>query len=122
MTGHERPPGQSASWFSWRGLGKLVVWVLIGAGILWTATTLFLLFVGFNDAPGEWSMIIYYDRADRTRFVVTPRFQTLAYCRQSAVDRMKELGIDKTGDYECGFRCERGGDPHRANICEEAHK
>jgi len=82
----------------------------------------FLLLTGCDDRPGEWSMIIYPDRTDRTRFVVTPRFKTFSYCRESALERMKELQIEKTGDYECGFRCELGGDPHRMNVCEETRK
>ncbi len=81
-----------------------------------------LLLAGCDDRPGEWSMIIYPDRTDRTRFVVTPRFKTFSYCRESALERMKELQIEKTGDYECGFRCELGGDPHRMNVCEETRK
>ena len=107
---------------SWRGLARMAFIALVGAGVLSAATLIFLLFVGTGDAPGEWSMIIYYDRADRSRFVVTPRFQTLSYCRQSAVDRMKELRIEKTGDYECGLRCDLNGDPHRANVCAETRK
>ena len=106
---------------SWR-LAKWAIMAMIGVGVLWAAVMLFVLLVGFNDAPGEWSMIIYNDRTDRSRFVVTPRFQTLSYCRQSAIDRMKELGIDKTGDYECGLRCGLNGDPHRANVCEQTRK
>jgi hypothetical protein len=82
----------------------------------------FLLLAGCDDRPGEWCMIIYLDRTDRTRFVVTPRFKTFSYCRESALERMKELQIEKTGDYECGFRCELGGDPHRMNVCEETRK
>ena len=83
---------------------------------------LFLLQAGCGDRPGEWCMIIYPNRTDRTRFVVTPRFQTFSYCRESALERMKQLGIEKTGDYECGLRCELDGDPHRMNICEEIRR
>ena len=82
----------------------------------------FLLLASCDDRPGEWSMIIYPDRTDRTRFVVTPRFKTFSYCRESALERLKELQIEKTGDYECGFRCELGGDPHRMNVCLETRK
>jgi hypothetical protein len=85
-------------------------------------TLVFLLLPGCDDRPGEWSMIIYPDRTDRTRFVVTPRFKTFSYCRESALERMKELQIEKTGDYECGFRCELSGDPHRMNVCQEIHR
>ena len=82
----------------------------------------FLLLAGCDDRPGEWCMIIYPDRTDRTKFVVTPRFQTFSYCRESALERIKELGIEKTGDYECGFRCQLDGDPHRMNVCEEIRR
>jgi hypothetical protein len=80
---------------------------------IFSRALVFLVFLplpGCDDRPGEWSMIIYPDRNDRTRFGVTPRFKTFSYCRESALERIKELQIEKTGDYECGFRCELGGD------------
>jgi hypothetical protein len=77
----------------------------------------FLLLAGCDDAPGEWAAIVYPDRADRTRFDVTPRFKTFSYCRDQAIVRMKAIQIKSGGDYECGFQCELSGDPHRMNVC-----
>src|SRR6185437_9935829 len=51
----------------------------------------FLLLAGCDDAPGEWAAIVYPDRTDRTRFEVTPRFKTFAYCRDQAIERMKAI-------------------------------
>ena len=83
----------------------------------------FLLLAGCDDAPGEWAAIVYPDRTDRTQFVVTPRFKTFSYCRDQAIERMKAIEVKSGGgDYECGFRCELGGDPHRMNICKEVRK
>ena len=81
-----------------------------------------LLLAGCDDAPGEWAAIVYPDRTDRTRFDVTPRFKTFAYCRDQAIERMKAIQVKTGGDYECGFRCELGGDPHRMNVCKEIRK
>jgi hypothetical protein len=81
----------------------------------------FLLLTGC-DAPGEWAAIVYPDRTDRTRFEVTPRFKTFAYCRDQAIERMKAIEVKGDGDYECGFRCELGGDPRRMNVCKEIRK
>ncbi|HLY00845.1 MAG TPA: hypothetical protein VKR62_19295 [Roseiarcus sp.] len=53
---------------------------------------------------------------------MTPRFKTFAYCRDQAIERMKTIQVKTGGDYECGFRCELGGDPHRMNICKEIRK
>ena len=86
------------------------------------AAGLALLAGGCDDAPGEWAAIVYPDRADRTRFDVTPRFKTLSYCRDNAIERMKAIQVKTGGDYECGFRCQLDGDPHRKNICEEKRK
>ena len=66
----------------------------------------FLLLAGCDDAPGEWSAIVYPDRTDRTRFNVTPRFKTFSYCRDQAIERMKAIQVKSGGDYECGFQCE----------------
>jgi hypothetical protein len=123
MTGnYQKPPDNNAGWLSRRSLVWLTVVVLIGLGIWWIVTLTFSLLVGFDDAPGEWSMIIYYNRTDRTKFIVTPRFKTFSYCRESAIEQMKELQIDKIGDYECGFRCKTNGDPHKMNVCQEIRK
>ena len=81
-----------------------------------------LLLAGCDDAPGEWSAIVYPDRADRTHFDVTARFKTFGYCREAAIERMKAIQVAGGGDYECGFQCELSGDPHRMNICKETRK
>jgi hypothetical protein len=81
-----------------------------------------LLLLAGCDKPGEWSAIVYPDRADRTRFELTPRFQTLSYCREAAIERMKALAVSTGGDYECGRNCPLDGDPHKANICAEMRK
>lgn len=81
-----------------------------------------LLLGGCDDAPGEWSAIVYPDRADRTRFDVTPRFKTFSYCREAAIERMKAIQVATGGDYECGYQCESAGDPHRMNVCKETRR
>ena len=82
----------------------------------------FLALAGCDDAPGEWSAIVYPDRTDRTKFEVTPRFKTLHYCLEAAIERMKAIQSKAGGDYACGFQCEMSGDPHRMNVCREIHK
>jgi hypothetical protein len=82
----------------------------------------FLMLAGCDDAPGEWSAIVYPDRTDRTRFDVTSRFKTFSYCRDQAIERMKAIQIKSGGDYECGFQCELSGDPHRRNVCKEVRR
>ena len=81
-----------------------------------------LLLAACDDAPGEWSAIVYPDRADRAHFDVTPRFKTLSYCLDQARERMNAIQVKSGGDYECGFQCEVGGDPHRGNVCKEIRK
>ena len=82
----------------------------------------FLLLAGCDDRPGEWAAIVYPDRTNRTKFDVTARFKTFEYCREAAIERMNKIQINNGGDYECGFRCELSGDPHRMNVCEETRK
>ena len=60
------------------------------------------------------------DRPDAVE--VTPRFKTFSYCRDQAIERMKAIQVKSGGDYECGFQCELGGDPHRMNVCKEIRK
>ena len=86
------------------------------------ALFLVLLLLAGCDKPGEWSAIVYPDRNDRTRFEVTPRFQTFSYCRDQAIERMKAIEVSTGGDYECGRNCQLDGDPHKMNICEEKRK
>ena len=86
------------------------------------ALFLVVLLLAGCDRPGEWSAIVCPDRSDRTRFEVTPRFQTLSYCRDQAIERMKAIEVSTGGDYECGRNCPLGGDPHKMNICEETRR
>jgi hypothetical protein len=98
---------------------------MAGIGETRTRAPLFLVFLllaACDDAPGEWSAIVYPDRNDRTQFSVTPRFKTFSYCRDQAIERMKAIQVNSGGDYECGFQCELGGDPHRMNVCKEIRK
>jgi len=81
-----------------------------------------LLLAGCDDRPGEWSMIVYPNRADRTKFVVTPRFKTAEYCKEAAIERMNTLQLNGSGDYECGYKCDTSGDPHKMNRCVETRK
>ena len=83
---------------------------------------LMLVLAGCNDLPGEWSSIVYPDKTDRTKFLVTARFKTLNYCLTQALDQMKAIQVSTGGDYECGRNCGVSGDPHKGNICEEVYK
>ena len=82
----------------------------------------FLLLAGCDDRPGGWSAIVYPDRTDRTKFIVTPHFTMVSYCIESAKEKMNEIQINGGGDYECGYNCEEYGDPHRLNVCEKYRK
>ena len=81
-----------------------------------------LLLAGCDDRPGGWSAIVYPDRTDRTKFVVTPRFTMLSYCLEAAKEKMNAIQINGHGDYECGYNCEEYGDPHRMNVCEKIRR
>ena len=69
-----------------------------------------LLLAGCDDRPGGWSAIVYPDRTDRTKFVVTPRFTMLSYCLEAAKEKMNAIQINGHGDYECGYNREEYGD------------
>jgi hypothetical protein len=105
-----------------RALAWLAVVVLAGVCVWWLGSTLFVILAGFDDAPGEWAAIVYPDRTDRTKFDVTPRFKTFGYCRDAAVERMNAIQTAGGGDYECGYKCDLAGDPHRMNVCEKTRK
>ena len=81
-----------------------------------------LMLTGCDDAPGKWSAIVYPDKADRSRYDVTPRFKTLSYCREAAVERMNAIQSAGGGDYACGYECDDSGDPRRLTICKETRK
>ena len=82
----------------------------------------FLLLAGCDDRPGGWSAIVYPDRTDRTKFIVTPHFTMVSYCIESAKEKMNEIQLNGGGDYECGYNCEEYGDPHMLNVCEKYRK
>ncbi len=118
----DKSPGSRAGWLSWRRL-RWVAFALVAAfAVWWGGLFVFMMAFGFNDAPGDWAMIIYPDKTDRTRFVITPRFQSFSTCRYNALEEMTAREIEATGDWECGRNCPLDGDPHKANQCEEVRK
>jgi hypothetical protein len=89
--------------------------------MIWAVTMAVLALSGCDDRPGGWSAIVYPDRTDRTKFVVTPRFTSVSYCLENAKEKMQEIQVKGGGDFECGYNCE-GYDPHRMNVCEKYRK
>jgi hypothetical protein len=77
-----------------------------------------LLLAGCDDRPGAWSAIVYPDRADRSKFVVTPHFSSASYCLENAKEKMLEIQVAAGGAYECGYDCEQY-DLHRMNVCKK---
>ncbi len=82
----------------------------------------FLVLAGCDDRPGGWAAIVYPDRTDRTKFVVTPHFTMVSYCLEAAKETMTKIQVKTGGDYECGYNCELDGDPHRMNVCEKIRR
>jgi len=84
--------------------------------------TFLLLLAACDDAPGEWSAIVYPDKTNRAKFDVTARFKTFDYCKEAAIERMKAIEVAGGGDYECGFRCDQSRNPRRMNVCEQTRR
>jgi len=83
---------------------------------------LLLALAGCDERPGGWAAIVYPDRTDRTRFVVTPHFTMVSYCLEAAQETMKKIQVAGGGDYECGYDCALDGDPHKMNVCRKTEK
>jgi len=90
--------------------------------MIWVVTMAVLVLSGCDDRPGGWSAIVYPDRSDRSKFVVTPHFTSASYCVENAKEKMNEIQINGGGAYECGYNCEEYGDPRRMNVCEKYRK
>ena len=74
------------------------------------------------DAPGEWSAFVYPDRHDPTKYEKTDGFQSLSYCRDQAIERMKAVQIGSGGDYLCGRKCAPPREAGGPELCEETLK
>ena len=74
------------------------------------------------DAPGEWSMFVFPDRNDHSKYEKTDGFQTLSYCRDQAIERMKAVQKSGGGDYLCGHKCGPAREPGGPELCEETRK
>ena len=82
----------------------------------------FLLLAGCDDRPGGWAAIVYPDRTDRAKFVVTPHFTMVSYCLEAAKEMMTKIRVKTGGAYECGYDCELDGDPRRMTVCKKIQK
>ena len=69
---------------------------------------MFLVLAWCDDRPGGWAAIVYPDRTDRAKFVVTLHFTIVSYCLEAAKEKMRQIQISTGGDYECGYNCELG--------------
>jgi len=106
-----------------RSLEKWLVFAAGGAVILCISTAvLFVLLFSFSDAPGQWSAIVYPDKADLTKFRVTPRFSSASYCIDQAKEELRRIQAPGGGDYACGFNCGQGPDPRSMVTCERYRK
>ena len=74
------------------------------------------------DAPGEWSMFVFPDRDDHTEYEKTDGFQSLSYCRDQAIERLKAVQPSGGGDYLCGHNCGPAREPGGPELCEETFK
>jgi hypothetical protein len=74
------------------------------------------------DAPGEWSAFVYPDRHDRAKYEKTDGFQSLSYCRDQAIERMKVVQVGGGGDYLCGHKCGPAREPGGPELCEKTFK
>jgi hypothetical protein len=83
---------------------------------------LLLALTGCDGRPGGWAAIVYPDRTDRTRFIVTPHFSMSSYCLEAAKETMNRIQVGAGGAYECGYNCQLDGDPHKMNVCEKIRK
>ena len=64
---------------------------------------LLLLPAGCDDAPGQWSAIVYPDARDRSHYQTTHRFKSLTMCRRAAAESIAALPDPARADYRCGF-------------------
>ena len=78
--------------------------------------------VACSDAPGEWSMFVFPDRNDHTKYEKTDGFQSLSYCRDQALERLKAVQASGDGDYLCGHKCGPAREPGGPELCEETFK
>jgi hypothetical protein len=81
-----------------------------------------LLLAGCDDAPGQWSSIVYPDARDRSNYQTTHRFKSLGMCRQASEETIAALPDPKKAGYECGFQCESDPAQPGRNICKSMTK
>ena len=86
------------------------------------AALLALLLGGCDDAPGQWSALVYPDAGDRAHYQTTHRFKSLAMCRQAALETIAALSQPKKAAYECGFQCEADPASPGRNVCKGVTK
>ena len=82
-----------------------------------------LLFSGCMGAEKkeEWTTWVYPDKQNNKRSFKGDTFKTLEECRTSALVKMKELGVEESGDYQCGLNC-TFHEGMKTEICEKMTK
>lgn len=87
--------------------------------------TIFIIFV-FNGCFGgeskeEWTSLIYPDKNNTKRSKKHLLYTTLEECKQGSIKELEKLGLQESGDYQCGLNC-KFHEGMKIDICEKLAK
>lgn len=74
-----------------------------------------------KDNNEEWTSWIYPDKQNIKRSLKGNTFKTLKECKEASLLKMKALGIEKSGDYNCGLNC-KFHEGMKTEVCEKMTK
>ncbi len=87
--------------------------------------TIFLIFVlggcFGGDTKQEWTSLIYPDKNNSKRSKKHAVFATLEECKKGSIEELKKLGLEESGDYQCGLNC-KYNEGMKVDICEKVTK
>jgi hypothetical protein len=70
----------------------------------------------------RWDAYVYPNANDLTVFDYQGRYESLDACRSASINRLRVMGKQLQGDYECGLNCQPSDYSNKLNVCEETRK
>jgi hypothetical protein len=62
---------------------------------------LVVLVAGCDDTPGKWSLFVYPDAHDRSKWERTDRFKSMGYCREAGAEAIARQPRPDKAAFEC---------------------
>jgi hypothetical protein len=82
---------------------------------IWAAIFVVLAIFGLKKCTDHWTGIVYPDKSTLSNFKNIGEFNSLEQCKNEAINVLRRISSQSSGDFECGLNC-------KGSICEKTSR